>query len=59
MLHGLTALSYRERLDGWDFFSLNHRRLRVDIEMYTIMRGIDKVNAHRLFPLPYVERGVV
>lgn len=32
-------------------YLLVHRRLRADLtEVYKILRGIDKVNAHSLFP---------
>jgi len=51
MLPGLDGLSYKERLDRLGLFSLEHRRLRGDlIEVYKIMRGIDKVDSQHLFP---------
>ena len=51
MLPGLDGLSYQERLNGWRLFSLERRRLRGDlIEIYKIMRGIDKVDSQYLFP---------
>ena len=51
MLQGLDGLSYKERLDRLGLFSLVRRRLRGDlIEVYKIMRGIDKVDSQYLFP---------
>eukprot|EP00061_Rhincodon_typus_P013248 g39507.t1 len=47
MLLRMEGLSYEERLDGLGLFSLQHRRLRGDLmEVYKIMRGIDKVSAN-------------
>ena len=44
-------MSYKKRLDRLGLFSLEHRRLRSDlIEVYKIMRGIDKVDSQYLFP---------
>eukprot|EP00061_Rhincodon_typus_P006310 g26830.t1 len=51
MLPGLKGLSYRERLNRLGQFSLEHRRVRGDlIEVYKIMRGMDRVNSYGLFP---------
>ena len=44
-------MNYKERLDRPGLFSLERRRMRGDlIEVYKIMRGIDKVNGQGLFP---------
>eukprot|EP00061_Rhincodon_typus_P012377 g38072.t1 len=51
MLPGMEDLSYKERLDRLGLFSLEHRRLRGDlIEVYNIMRGVDRVDGDCLFP---------
>eukprot|EP00061_Rhincodon_typus_P010471 g34788.t1 len=51
MLLGLKVLNYK-RPDGLGRFSLERRRLRGGlIEVYKIMRGIDKVNSKCLFPM--------
>eukprot|EP00061_Rhincodon_typus_P005166 g24374.t1 len=51
MLLGMEGLSYKERLDRLGFFSLEHGRLRGDlIEVYKIVRGIDRINGSFLFP---------
>eukprot|EP00061_Rhincodon_typus_P010647 g35113.t1 len=51
MLPGLEGLSYNDRLDRLGCFSLELRKLKGDhIEVYNIMRGIDKVNSKGLFP---------
>eukprot|EP00061_Rhincodon_typus_P018000 g46974.t1 len=47
----LDDLTYVEKLDRLGLLSLECRRLRDDlIEVYKIMRGIDKVNNKSLFP---------
>ena len=51
MLPELADLSYREKMDWQELFSLEWRRLRGDlIQAYKLMRGMDKVNACRFFP---------
>jgi len=51
MLPGLDGLSYKERLVRLGLFSLESRRFRGElIEVYKIMRGIDKVDSQHLFP---------
>eukprot|EP00061_Rhincodon_typus_P007985 g30186.t1 len=50
MLSGMGGSSYKERLDRLGLSSLEHRRLRGDlIEMYKMMRGINRVNGSCLF----------
>ena len=52
LLPGMEHLSYEERLDRLGLFSLKQRRRRSDlIEMYKIMRGMDRVDREQLFPL--------
>ena len=51
MLPGLDGLSYKGRLDRLGLFSLERRRLSVDlIEVYKIMRGTDQLDSQYLFP---------
>eukprot|EP00061_Rhincodon_typus_P007432 g29121.t1 len=48
---GLECLSYKERLDRLGLFSLDHRRLRYGlVEVYKIMKGMDRVNSQGFFP---------
>eukprot|EP00061_Rhincodon_typus_P018754 g48061.t1 len=50
MLLGMEGLRYKERLDRLRLFSLQHRRLRIDlIEIYKITRGMDRMNGRCLF----------
>ena len=51
MLPGMEDISYEERLEKLGLFSLERRRLREDlIEVYKIMRGMDRVGSQKLFP---------
>jgi len=54
MLPGLEGVSCMDRLDKLGLFSLERRRwLRGDlIEVYKMMRGIDRVDSQNLFPTP-------
>lgn len=38
-------MCYREMLGRLAFYSLERRGMRYDIEMYKIMKGVDRVNA--------------
>ena len=52
MLPGFKQLSYRERLNKLGLYSLERRRLRGDlIEVFKMMKGIDRVDVDKLFPL--------
>jgi len=52
MLPGMEGRSYEERLRELGLFSLERRRMRADlIEVYKMIRGIDRVYSQRLFPL--------
>ena len=43
--------SYEERLEKFGLFSLERQRLRGNlIEVYKIMRGMDRVDSQKLFP---------
>ena len=54
MLPGMEGISYEEKLG---LFSLERRRVRGDlIEVYKIMRGMDRVDSQMLFPR--VEEGI-
>ena len=47
---GLGRLSYKERLKETGLYSLERRRLRGDmIEMFKIMKGIDKISVDELY----------
>ena len=51
MLPGMEGMSCEERLEKLCLFSLEQRRLRDDlIEVYKIMRGMDRVDSQKLFP---------
>ena len=50
MIPGLARLSYEERLKETGLYTLERRWLRGDmIEMFKIMKGIDKISADELF----------
>ncbi len=50
LIPGRVRLSYEERLKETGFYSLERRRLRGDrIEMFKIMKGINKTTADELF----------
>ena len=50
LIPGLAGLSYEERLKETGLYTLERRRLRGDmIEMFKIMKGIDKISADELF----------
>ena len=47
----MEGVSYEEKLEKLGLFSLERRRLRGDlIEVYEIMRGMDRVDSQKLFP---------
>jgi len=51
MLPGLSGMPYEDRLRQLGLFSLERRRMRGDlIEVYKMLRGIDRVDSQRLFP---------
>ena len=50
LIPGLARLSYEERLKETGLYSRERRRLRGDmIEIFKIMKGIDKISADELF----------
>eukprot|EP00061_Rhincodon_typus_P015754 g43611.t1 len=51
MLPSMEGISYEERLGKLGLFSLERWKLRGDlIEVYKIMKGMDRVDSQRLFP---------
>ena len=57
LIPGMRGLSYEERLSRLGRYSLEFRRMRGDlIETYKILKGIDRVDAERLFPPAGVSR---
>ncbi|XP_055492007.1 uncharacterized protein LOC129697443 [Leucoraja erinacea] len=52
LIPGMPGLSYEERLDRLGLYLLEFRRLRGDlIETYKILKGLDRLDAGRLFPM--------
>lgn len=48
----MSGLNYDEHLMSLGLYSLEFRRMRVDlIETYQIVKGLDKVHIKRMFPL--------
>ena len=51
LILGLTRLSYEERLKETGLYTLERRRFRGDmIEMFKIMKGIDKISDTPRYP---------
>ena len=51
MLPGMEGISHEERLEKLGLFSLERQRLRGDlIEVYKMMRGMDRVDSQKRFP---------
>ena len=52
MSPGMKSLSYEKWLRGLGLYSLEFRRMRKDlIETYRILRGLDRVDVGKMFPL--------
>ena len=52
MILGMKGLTYEERLNSLGLYSLEFRMMRGDlIEVYKILKGIDKVNVDQMFHL--------
>ncbi len=51
MLPGMEGIRYEERLEKLGLFSLERRMLWSDlIEVYKLMRGVDRMDSQKLFP---------
>ena len=47
----MEGISYEERLEKLGLFSLERRRLRGNLmEVYKLMRGMDRVDSQKIFP---------
>lgn len=52
LIPAMRGLTYEERLSRLELYSLEFRRMRGDlIETYKIVRGLDRVDAPRMFPM--------
>ena len=52
LIPGMKGLTYEEGLNSLGLYSLEFRRMRGDlIEIYKILKGIDKVNIDQMFSL--------
>ena len=52
LIPGMRGLSYEERLNSLGRYSLEFRRMRADqIEVYKMIKGLDKVDVERMLPL--------
>ena len=52
LIPGMAGLSYEERLKRLGLYSLEFRRMRGNlIETYKIIKGLDKLDAGKMFPM--------
>ena len=52
LIPGMVGLSYEERLKRLGLYSLEFRRMRGNlIETYKIIKGLDKLDAGKMFPM--------